>query len=149
MTPDIDQLREDINKAAHAAGTNAFVRDVLKRSHRVIGDLGQMSAICESGCDRALDMLEVSTATCKALGEEVERLRSERLELDKRIHNQRVALRQNWEIFEMRRNYMGSPASRAAYARLLARYRKLKGSDPVERAGGLGVSQDGILALGQ
>lgn len=77
MTPDIDQLRDDINRAAHAAGTNAWVRDVLKRSHRAIGDLREMSAICESGCDRALEMLERSTATCRALGEEVERLRAE------------------------------------------------------------------------
>lgn len=126
MTPDIDQLREDINKAAHAAGTNAFVRDVLKRSHRAIGDLGEMSAICESGCDRALDMLEVSTAACKALGEEVERLRAERLKLDKRIHNQRVALRDTWETVEMRRKWLGSDTARKRIVWLSKHCRELQ-----------------------
>lgn len=57
---------------------------------------------------------------------EIERLRAERLKLDRRIHNQRIALRQNWEIFEMRRNYMGSPASRGAFARLLQRFKALR-----------------------
>ncbi len=33
---------------------------------------------------------------------EIERLKTERLKLDRRIHNQRVALRKNWEIMEMR-----------------------------------------------
>lgn len=60
-----------------------------------------------------------------ALRAEIVRLKAERLKLDRRIHNQRVALRENWEIVEMRRNYMGSPASRAAYARLLKRHKEL------------------------
>ena len=37
------------------------------------------------------------------------RLRAERLKLDKRIHNQRVNLRRNWEIVEMRANYKALP----------------------------------------
>ena len=37
--------------------------------------------------------------------EEVERLKAERLKLDKRIRCQRLALRQNWEIIEMRASY--------------------------------------------
>ena len=125
MTPDLEVLLADINKAAHAAGTNAWVRDVLQRSHRAIRDLREMSAINESGCERALEMLEISAATCKALTAEVDRRREERIELDRRIHNQRASLRQTWEIVEQRRNYMGSPASRAAYARLLKRHQKL------------------------
>lgn len=36
---------------------------------------------------------------------EIAKLKAERLELDRRIHNQRVALRQNWEITEMRAQY--------------------------------------------
>lgn len=31
-----EKLMHDINFAAHAAGTNAFVRDVLQRAHRAI-----------------------------------------------------------------------------------------------------------------
>lgn len=61
---------------------------------------------------------------CEA-ADEIERLKAERLKLDRRIHNQRASLRQTWEIIEMRRNYMGSPASRAAFARLLKRHQKL------------------------
>lgn len=105
MTPDIDELLKDINKAAHAAGTNAWVRDVLQRSHRAIRDFRELSAINESGCNRALDMLEVSADTCKKLTAELDRRREERIELDRRIHNQRVALRENWEIIETRASY--------------------------------------------
>lgn len=59
---------------------------------------------------------------------EVERLKTERLKLDKRIHNQRVALRQTWEIVEMRRKWLGSDTARRMYANLLKRYRELKGA---------------------
>lgn len=37
--------------------------------------------------------------------EKVERLKAERLKLDSRIRNQRLALRQNWQIIEMRAQY--------------------------------------------
>lgn len=125
MTPELDELLADINKARHQAGINAWWQDVFKRAYRAIGDLREMSAINESGCDRAMDMMEAATAVCKAQTVEIERLRAERLKLDKRIHNQRMALRETWEIVEMRRNYMGSPASRAAFASLLKRHQSL------------------------
>lgn len=64
-------------------------------------------------------------AKAMELADKVDRMQAERLKLDRRIHNQRMSLRQNWEIVEMRRNYMGSPASRAAYARLLKRHQAL------------------------
>lgn len=38
----------------------------------------------------------------------IERMRAERLELDRRIHNQRRACRETWEIVEMRQRWMGS-----------------------------------------
>lgn len=57
---------------------------------------------------------------------EVGRLRAERLKLDKRIHNQRKALRETWEIVEMRRKWMGSETARRLYANLLKRYRALR-----------------------
>ena len=38
--------------------------------------------------------------------EEIERLRADRLKLDWRIHNQRKALRENWEIVEQRGNWV-------------------------------------------
>jgi len=41
----------------------------------------------------------------KEAADEIERLRTERLKLDRRIHNQRRALRENWEIIEMRAQY--------------------------------------------
>lgn len=58
--------------------------------------------------------------------EEVRRLKAERLMLDKRIHNQRLALRQTWEIVEMRRKWLGSDTARRMYASLLKRYKALK-----------------------
>lgn len=57
---------------------------------------------------------------------EIARLKAERLKLDKRIHNQRVALRQTWEIVEMRGNWLGSPASRRRYHWLWKQYQDLK-----------------------
>ena len=60
----------------------------------------------------------------EVLHNQIALMKAERLKLDRRIHNQRVALRQTWETFEMRRKYMGSPDSRAAYARLLKRYKE-------------------------
>lgn len=36
ISPETETLLDDINKAAHAAGTNAWVRDVLKRAHRAV-----------------------------------------------------------------------------------------------------------------
>lgn len=77
MTPDLDQLLEDIKKARQQPGMNAWWQDVLKRSHRAIGDLREMSAINESGCERALTMLETASATCTLLAAEVERLKVE------------------------------------------------------------------------
>lgn len=126
MTPDLDELLADINKAAHAGGTNAWVRDVLQRSHRAIRDIRELSAINESGCNRALDMLEVSADTCKKLAAELDRRREERIELDRRIHNQRRALRENWEIVEMRRKWLGSDTARRMYISLLKRYKALQ-----------------------
>lgn len=61
------------------------------------------------------------------VGEEIRRLKAERLKLDKRIHNQRVALRQTWEIVEMRRKWLGSDTARRMYANLWKKYRELRG----------------------
>lgn len=60
------------------------------------------------------------------LAEEVDRLVAERLKLDRRIHNQRVALRQTWEIVEMRRKWLGGDTARKMYASLWKRYQTLK-----------------------
>lgn len=43
----------------------------------------------------------------------------DRLRLQWRVHCQRQALRQDWEVFEMRRKYMGSPEARKAYMRVV------------------------------
>jgi predicted transcriptional regulator of viral defense system len=41
----------------------------------------------------------------KAAAAEIEKLRAEQLKLAQRIHNQRVALRRNWEIIESRASH--------------------------------------------
>ena len=56
---------------------------------------------------------------------ELERLRKDRLKIDRRIRNQRRALRDNWEIVEMRRKWLGSDTARRMYCNLLVRHRKL------------------------
>lgn len=61
-----------------------------------------------------------------ALEADNERLREERLKLDRRIHNQRVALRQTWEIVEKRRKWLGSDTARRMYASLFKRYQALR-----------------------
>lgn len=62
---------------------------------------------------------------CEQLRAENARLRAERLKLDRRIHNQRVALRENWEIVEQRRKWLGSDTARKAYCALLKRHQEL------------------------
>jgi hypothetical protein len=55
----------------------------------------------------------------------MEKMHAERLKLDKRIHNQRRSCRDTWEIFEMRRKWMGSESARKMYGRLLKRHQAL------------------------
>lgn len=62
---------------------------------------------------------------CEALSI-IEAMHEERLKLQRRIHNQRKAWRDNWEIVERRGNEIGSPAARRAYVRLLKRCRELR-----------------------
>lgn len=72
---------------------------------------------------------------------EIERLRSERKILDKRIHNQRVALRENWEIIEMRAQYRRAWYPSPLLKRMLLRstrmpqtwWMKLLGVRPAQR----------------
>lgn len=56
-----------------------------------------------------LEMAEGDREALMALNAELlaenDRLKAERLKLDRRIHNQRRALRENWEIIEMRASY--------------------------------------------
>jgi hypothetical protein len=59
---------------------------------------------------------------------EIQRLKDERLKLDRRIHNQRCALRETWEIVEMRRKWLGSDTARRKYANLVKRHRALQDS---------------------
>jgi hypothetical protein len=46
ISPDNSGLLADINKAAHAAGTDAWVRDVLQRAYRAVrhGGVAQSTA---------------------------------------------------------------------------------------------------------
>jgi hypothetical protein len=55
----------------------------------------------------------------------IERLREENEKLKQRVHNQRVANRETWEIVEMRRKWLGSDTARNAYCSLLKRHRAL------------------------
>lgn len=53
------------------------------------------------------DKIDVTALVKYAQGLETEneRLKAERLKLDRRIHNQRVALRETWETVEMRNGW--------------------------------------------
>lgn len=61
----------------------------------------------------------------------LERMHQDRLILDRKIHNQRTALRETWEIVEMRRKWLGSDTARRMYCNLLKRYRQAIGRDPM------------------
>jgi hypothetical protein len=65
---------------------------------------------------------------------QIERMHQERLVLDRRIHNQRVALRKTWEIVENRPKWLGSDTARRMYCDLLKRYRIAIGRDPMTGA---------------
>lgn len=47
----------------------------------------------------------------------IERLHDERLELQRRIRNQRMSDRETWEIVEMRRKWLGSETARTSLIR--------------------------------
>lgn len=78
--------------------------------------------------DTATDTVEWTVTACKLMrvaAEEIEQMHAERLKLDRRIRNQRLALRENWQIVEDRRNWLGSSTSRRMYVSLCKRYREL------------------------
>ena len=63
---------------------------------------------------------------CQDAANELESMRAERLKLSHRIHQQRVALRENWEIVEMRcQNWMGSREGRSRFINLLKRHHEI------------------------
>lgn len=53
----------------------------------------------------------------KCAAEKLQRLSAYTLKLERKIHNQRRSCREQWEIVEMRQNYMGGIASRATLRR--------------------------------
>ncbi len=57
--------------------------------------------------------------------ETIGRLHEYCLQLERKIHNQRAANRENWEIIEMRRKWLGSDSARRMYANLLKRHQAL------------------------
>jgi hypothetical protein len=57
---------------------------------------------------------------------EVGRLKAERLKLDRRIHNQRVALQENWEIVEKRAGWLKGWPLRNRYMDLALKERRLR-----------------------
>ena len=56
----------------------------------------------------------------------IEEMHEERLKLQRRIHNQRRAWKENWEIVEQRGNSIGSPKARERYILLWNKYRELR-----------------------
>jgi hypothetical protein len=68
--------------------------------------------------------IPVEVRLCETLNV-IERLREENEKLKRRVHNQRVANRETWEIVEMRRKWLGSDTARRMYCNLLKSYQKL------------------------
>lgn len=52
---------------------------------------------------------------------------NDRLRLQWRVHCQRQMLRQDWEIYERRQKYMGSPEARKTYMRVVGWLREARG----------------------
>ena len=73
--------------------------------------------------DEAADEIERLRAEVEA---GVDRLLAENKRLGRRIHNQRRALRENWEIVEQRGNWLGSSVARGGYIRLMKQNRELR-----------------------
>ena len=61
----------------------------------------------------------------RCAAERLQRLSAHCLRLERKIHNHRRWCRENWEIVEMRRKWLGSDTARKMYAALLNRYQKL------------------------
>lgn len=70
--------------------------------------MGEVPTLDDFGFNSHELLVEVGKETmAKLIAAEktIAKLREERLKLDRRIHNQRVALRQNWMIIETRAQY--------------------------------------------
>lgn len=78
-----------------------------------------MHALAADSCDPEFNRALIEAA------DTIDRMHAERLKLDRRIHNQRRANRETWEIVEMRRKWLGSDTARKAYNDLLKRHREL------------------------
>lgn len=96
---------------------------------------------CADELDDARSELAKLDAELCALNEEVltvrsrnERLCAERKILDRRIHNQRLALRETWEIVEMRRKWLGSFTASKCAARNIRENRLLRAENKRMRA---------------
>jgi hypothetical protein len=63
---------------------------------------------------------------CLEAAAEIERLRAQEYRLAARIHNQRAALRDTWQIVEQRRKWLGSSSARQRYHWLWKQYQALK-----------------------
>lgn len=61
----------------------------------------------------------------KILKKQIAKMKEERLKLDKRIHNQRVQLRQDWRIFEQRQKWIPPQAFREKYYDKVKRHNNL------------------------
>jgi hypothetical protein len=77
-------------------------------------------ALIEALRSRSGDPLSIEAADA------VERLRAREFKLARRIHQQRCALRETWQIVEQRRNWLGSPVARKKYHWLWEQYQKLR-----------------------
>lgn len=80
----------------------AVSADRLKALGEAMERAGGSKAIHVGGAWLDQDDIRTILGALDAAKAENERMRAERLMLDKRIHNQRVALRETWEIVEMR-----------------------------------------------
>lgn len=91
-----------------------------------------MHALAGDACDP-----EFTRALLEA-ADEIDRMHAMRLKLDRRIHNQRLCNRENWEIVEMRRKWMGTPAHYTRMQFWIGKYREAK--KELELSRGVGQS---------
>lgn len=117
--------RQAMGKARHGLARAYTVRSSVVSARAKEGGMDEKQIFQElmAGPSDAFKA-ELWKARAMELADKVDRMQAERLKLDKRIHNQRVALRENWEIIEMRashkRAWLQSPLLRSMLHRAVS-----------------------------
>lgn len=126
---------ELVQPASAAVLSEEIVRDIIQG----VVDVATSEPTEWSACvdDATTAVLALFAPVLAEKGREIARLKEVRKRLDHRIHCQRKANRDNWEIVERRRKWLGSQTAQRAFIHMRARALAAEAALAAERSQGL------------